>query len=51
MFSSAEDPAMVYALAGLASLVAALRNAIMNAKSQPEWYAVLDWLYGGSGLD
>jgi len=30
---------------------AALRNAIMNAKSQPEWYAVLDWLYGGSGLD
>ena len=30
---------------------AALRNAIMSAKSQPEWYAVLDWLYGGSGLD
>jgi len=30
---------------------AVLRNAIMSAKSQPEWYAVLDWLYGGSGLD
>jgi 2-polyprenyl-6-methoxyphenol hydroxylase-like FAD-dependent oxidoreductase len=30
---------------------AALRNAIMGAKSQAEWYAVLDWLYGGSGLD
>jgi len=30
---------------------AALRNAVMSAKSQPEWYAVLDWLYGGSGLD
>jgi 2-polyprenyl-6-methoxyphenol hydroxylase-like FAD-dependent oxidoreductase len=30
---------------------AALRNAIMSAKSQSEWYAVLDWLYGGSGLD
>ncbi len=30
---------------------AALRNAIMSAKSQPEWYAVLDWLYSGSGLD
>jgi salicylate hydroxylase len=27
---------------------AALRNAIMNAKSQAEW---LEWLYGGSGLD
>jgi 3-hydroxybenzoate 6-monooxygenase len=30
---------------------AALRNAIMNAKSQAEWYAALDWLYGGNGLD
>jgi len=30
---------------------AALRNAIMSAKSQAEWYAALDWLYGGSGLD
>jgi len=30
---------------------AALRNAIMSAKSQAEWYATLDWLYGGSGLD
>jgi salicylate hydroxylase len=30
---------------------ASLRNAIMAAKSQEEWYATLDWLYGGSGLD
>jgi len=30
---------------------AALRNAIMTAKTQAEWYAALDWLYGGSGLD
>jgi salicylate hydroxylase len=30
---------------------AALRNAIMSAKSQAEWYAALDWIYGGSGLD
>jgi salicylate hydroxylase len=30
---------------------AALRNAIMSTKSQAEWYTVLDWLYGGSGLD
>jgi salicylate hydroxylase len=30
---------------------AALRNAIMSAKSQEEWYANLDWIYGGSGLD
>jgi 2-polyprenyl-6-methoxyphenol hydroxylase-like FAD-dependent oxidoreductase len=29
---------------------AALRNAIMSAKSQAEWYAALDWLYGGNGL-
>jgi salicylate hydroxylase len=30
---------------------AALRNTIMNAKSQAEWYGALDWLYGGNGLD
>jgi salicylate hydroxylase len=30
---------------------AALRNAIMGAKSQDEWFEALDWLYGGSGLD
>ena len=30
---------------------AALRNAIMGARSQEEWYAALDWIYGGSGLD
>jgi salicylate hydroxylase len=30
---------------------AALRNALMSAKSQEEWYATLDWIYGGSGLD
>ena len=30
---------------------AALRNALMTAKSQEEWYETLDWLYGGSGLD
>lgn len=30
---------------------AALRNAIMGGKSQDDWYATLDWLYGGSGLD
>jgi len=30
---------------------AALRNAIMAAKSQQDWFAALDWLYGGSGLD
>jgi len=30
---------------------AALRNAIMSAKSQDDWFAALDWLYGGSGLD
>ncbi len=30
---------------------AALRNSIMSAKTQAEWYAILDWLYGGSGLD
>lgn len=30
---------------------AALRNAIMGAKSQDDWFAALDWLYGGNGLD
>ena len=30
---------------------AALRNAIMSAKSQDDWFETLDWLYGGSGLD
>ena len=30
---------------------AALRNAIMSAKSQDQWLDSLDWLYGGSGLD
>jgi salicylate hydroxylase len=29
---------------------ARLRNAIMSAKSQEEWYADLAWLYGGTGL-
>ena len=29
---------------------ATLRNAIMTAKSQSEWLDVLQWLYGGSGL-
>src|SRR5207244_4482613 len=30
---------------------AALRNAIMTAKSQAEWLDVLAWLYGGTGLE
>jgi len=29
---------------------ARLRNAIMSAKSQAEWYGDLAWLYGGTGL-
>lgn len=29
---------------------ALLRNAIMSAKSQDEWYETLAWLYGGTGL-
>jgi 2-polyprenyl-6-methoxyphenol hydroxylase-like FAD-dependent oxidoreductase len=29
---------------------ARLRNAIMSAKSQGEWYDDLAWLYGGTGL-
>ena len=30
---------------------ALLRNAIMSAKSSADWYDVLAWLYGGTGLD
>jgi 2-polyprenyl-6-methoxyphenol hydroxylase-like FAD-dependent oxidoreductase len=30
---------------------AALRNAIMTAKSQADWLDTLQWLYGGNGLD
>jgi salicylate hydroxylase len=30
---------------------AALRNAIMSGKSQAEWLDVLEWIYGGNGLD
>jgi 2-polyprenyl-6-methoxyphenol hydroxylase-like FAD-dependent oxidoreductase len=30
---------------------AQLRNAIMRAKTQEDWYNTLEWLYGGSGLD
>jgi salicylate hydroxylase len=30
---------------------AALRNAIMSAKGQDEWYDTLAWLYGSNGLD
>ncbi|MBL6457256.1 3-hydroxybenzoate 6-monooxygenase [Belnapia sp. T6] len=29
---------------------ALLRNAIMSARSSEEWYEVMAWLYGGSGL-
>ncbi len=29
---------------------ARLRNAIMSAKSQEDWYGDLAWLYGGTGL-
>jgi hypothetical protein len=29
---------------------ATLRNAIMSAKSDAEWYDTLAWLYGGTGL-
>ena len=29
---------------------AALRNAIMSAKSQSEWLDALEWIYGGNGL-
>ena len=30
---------------------AALRNTLMNAKSQDQWLDTLQWLYGGNGLD
>jgi len=30
---------------------ALLRNSIMGAKTQKQWYDTLDWLYGGNGLD
>ena len=30
---------------------AALRNAIMTAKSQEQWLDALEWLYGGNGLE
>jgi len=30
---------------------AALRNAMMRAKTPQEWYAEIEWLYGGTGLD
>jgi len=30
---------------------AALRNAIMSGKSQAEWLDILEWIYGGNGLD
>ena len=29
---------------------AALRNAIMRARSQTEWYDAMAWLYGGTGV-
>jgi hypothetical protein len=31
-------------------LHARIRNAVMSAKSQGEWYRDLGWLYGGTGL-
>ncbi len=30
---------------------AQLRNAVMRAKTQEEWYDVVEWLYGSTGLD
>jgi hypothetical protein len=30
---------------------AELRNAVMSAKTPEEWYDLLDWLYGSTGLD
>jgi salicylate hydroxylase len=30
---------------------AALRDAVMRAKTPEQWYDVLGWLYGGDGLD
>ncbi len=34
-----------------AGVHAALRNAVMTAKSSDDWYESLAWLYGGNGLD
>lgn len=34
-----------------AGVHAQLRNAIMSAKSQAEWYDIMQWLYGSNGLD
>lgn len=34
-----------------AGVHAALRNAIMTAKTSAEWYETLAWLYGGNALD
>lgn len=30
---------------------AALRNAVMRAKSPEDWYDTIDWLYGSTGLE
>ncbi|PPQ29041.1 3-hydroxybenzoate 6-monooxygenase [Rhodopila globiformis] len=30
---------------------ALLRNAIMSAKSSEDWYEIIAWLYGGTGLE
>jgi len=30
---------------------AELRNAVMRAKSPDDWYDIIDWLYGSTGLD
>lgn len=30
---------------------AQLRNAVMRAKSPDNWYDIVDWLYGGTGLE
>ena len=30
---------------------AALRNAMMSAKTAEQWYDAIEWLYGGTGLD
>ena len=38
----------IYHPAGVHAL---LRNAVMSAKSSADWYEVVAWLYGGTGLD
>ncbi|MFC7473336.1 3-hydroxybenzoate 6-monooxygenase [Dankookia sp. GCM10030260] len=38
----------IYHPAGVHAL---LRNAVMSARSSAEWYEVVAWLYGGTGLD